>query len=189
MPPEEDPKNNGGNGDGGAGGGGGDRPAGGDDAAALKAALAKERARANTAEAALKSLQTNVNEGKTDAEKMASRMAELETQMREANLRAMRAEVGQEKGLTAKQAARLQGNTAEELAADADELLAAFAPAANGGGDGAAGGDANGGQQQQATGRQTAGRPQEKLRPGATPPADEGAEFNVKDFLAAVPRG
>jgi hypothetical protein len=49
-----------------------------------------------------------------------------------AERRALVLEVAAEKGLTAKQATRLHGSTREELAADADELLADLKPAGNG---------------------------------------------------------
>lgn len=66
---------------------------------------------------------------KTEQEKLAERAQRAEAERDEANSRALRLEVAAEKGLTRKQAARLQGQTKEELLADADELLADFAPA------------------------------------------------------------
>lgn len=48
---------------------------------------------------------------------------EAKAEAKEATLRADRAEVAAEKGLTPKQAARLKGETKEELEADADEFL------------------------------------------------------------------
>jgi hypothetical protein len=52
------------------------------------------------------------------------RVAEIERQARDAESRAMRAEIANAKGLTPNQAKRLVGGTREELEADADELLA-----------------------------------------------------------------
>lgn len=61
--------------------------------------------------------------GKTDIEQLTERIAAQEARAAAAEIRALRAEVAQEKGLPAKLAARLNGATKEELAADADELL------------------------------------------------------------------
>lgn len=58
----------------------------------------------------------------------ADKTAELEKRAAEAEQRAMRFEVALDKGLTAVQARRLVGSTIEELAEDADELLASFRP-------------------------------------------------------------
>ena len=51
------------------------------------------------------------------------RVAGLETAAREAESRALRAEIANAKGLTPSQAKRLVGSTREELESDADELL------------------------------------------------------------------
>lgn len=71
---------------------------------------------------------------KSDLEKLTERMAELETAAATERLGRLRLEVATEKGLTPAQAARLQGTSRDELAADADALLALFpaAPAASG---------------------------------------------------------
>jgi hypothetical protein len=182
MPPEEDPNKP-------PVTGGGDNGGDADKDAGAKSALVKERARAAKAEADAKTardelarLQATISEGKTDGERMTAKLVELEARANEADMRAMRAEVAQSKGLTAAQAKRLQGKTVDELEADADELLSAFKPAE---GDGAATDAGNGA----GATRRTAGRPQEALRPGATPPSDQGAEYDSKAFLAALPRG
>lgn len=52
------------------------------------------------------------------------RVEQIERQAREAESRALRAEVANAKGLTPTQAKRLVGTTREELEADADELIA-----------------------------------------------------------------
>lgn len=173
-------------GDGGTGNGGG-----GDDSGAKKALDAERAARrkaeqeAKAARDELAKLQGDMQAGKTDAERTASMLAELRARADAADLRAMRAEVAANKGLTSAQAKRLQGNTIEELEADADELIAAFKPA-EGGGQGAEGeAPANGAQQ-----RPSAARPRENLRPGtATSTTGEQPEFDAKTFLAGVPRG
>lgn len=76
------------------------------------------------------------DKGKTDVETLTERIAAQEKRAADAELRAIRLEVAAEKQLTPAQAARLQGSTREELAADADALKALFpAPAAPAGGD------------------------------------------------------
>lgn len=64
--------------------------------------------------------------GKTEGEQLAEKFAALEKKVKDAEGAQWRAEVAAEKGLTAAQAARLQGSTKEELAADADALKALF---------------------------------------------------------------
>lgn len=61
------------------------------------------------------------------------RVAGLEAAARDAESRALRAEVANAKGLTPMQAKRLMGSTREELEADADELLKDLSAAAKGG--------------------------------------------------------
>ena len=63
---------------------------------------------------------------KSAIEKANERATVAEAKASEAELRAMRVEVGHEKGLSPSQARRLIGSTKEELEADADELLASF---------------------------------------------------------------
>ena len=191
MPPEEDGKGTGGTGgaggdagganDKGTGGAGGAAGAGGEDTTALKAALAKERAARAAAEKERDTLKASVAEGKTGEERTAQMLADLKARADAADLRAMRAEVAAEKGLTSKQASRLQGTTLEELQADADELVAAFKPAEGDGTDASAGAQAGA----QRTGG--TGRPVEKLRPGASPPADQGAGFDLGKTVSAIP--
>lgn len=60
----------------------------------------------------------------SSATTLEERVAEIERAARESELRAMRAEVANAKGLTPTQAKRLVGSTREELEADAAELLA-----------------------------------------------------------------
>lgn len=78
----------------------------------------------------------DADKGKTEVELLSERLAAQEkaiadqkAEVAAERLLRMRLEVAAEKGLTKAQAARLAGTTAEELAADADELLALF-PAA-----------------------------------------------------------
>jgi len=60
---------------------------------------------------------------KTEIEKATGRATEAETKAAAAERRALVAEVALEKGLTPSQAKRLDGNTRDELVADADDLL------------------------------------------------------------------
>lgn len=76
---------------------------------------------------------------KTEQEKLLARAEAAEKKAAEVELRALRAEVAAEKGLTAAQAKRLVGATREELETDADELVETFKAATKrpdfGGGD------------------------------------------------------
>lgn len=57
------------------------------------------------------------------AKTLEDRVADMERRSTESEVRALRAEVANAKGLTPTQAKRLVGSTREELEADADELL------------------------------------------------------------------
>lgn len=80
-------------------------------------ARAKENA---TAAAQLKAIE---DAAKTEAERLAERANQAEQRAAALELDAIRATVALDKGLTAAQAKRLVGSTAEELSADADQLL------------------------------------------------------------------
>jgi len=71
-------------------------------------------------------------QGKTDVQTLTDQIAELRNQAEKERLGRLRAEVAAEKKLPPAFAARLQGNTAEELAADADILIAALPNAPSG---------------------------------------------------------
>lgn len=72
--------------------------------------------------------------GPTDIEKITERLTKHETELAGERSARWRAEIANEKGLTIEQAARLQGDSKDALAADADALKALFptAPAAPG---------------------------------------------------------
>lgn len=95
-----------------------------------KKALSEERAARRAAEKQAKELADRLREiedrDKSDQEKAAEKVAAAEKAAADAEQRALRAEVAMAKGLTAAQAKRLVGSTAEELEADADEILEAF---------------------------------------------------------------
>jgi hypothetical protein len=101
---------------------------------------------------------------KSDQDRQAERLAELESTAKSSSLEAARLRVALRKGLTETQAKRLVGDSEEDLEADADELVATFAPPEN---------DA-------ALQR----RPQERLRPGASPSA--GPEKSPAELADAV---
>lgn len=69
---------------------------------------------------------SDTDKGKTEVEQIAERLAAQEKAITEERQERWRAEVRADKKLTEAQAARLVGSTKEELAKDADELLAAF---------------------------------------------------------------
>lgn len=74
-------------------------------------------------------------DGPTDLEKLTERLNRHDEELAAERTARWRAEVQAEKGLTAKQAARLVGATKDELLADADELLATFGGGQQQGGD------------------------------------------------------
>lgn len=108
---------------------------------------------------------------KDEVTKLTEKVAAAEAKVQEAELRSLRLEVAAEKGLTAKQAARLVGTTREELEADAGELLDTFKSS-----------DDDDGKD-----RRPAGRPTQKLRGGGDPTEDP-AETNPAKLAESVPR-
>lgn len=115
---------------------------------------------------AAKRLQELEEAQKSDEQKQQERLAELETSAKTSTLEAARLRVALRKGLTETQAKRLVGDSEEDLEADADELMATFAPA---------------------NGEEPSGpsrRPQERLRPGATPSAEP--EKSPEELVDAV---
>ena len=89
---------------------------------------------------------------KTEQERLTDKATELEKNLTTAQANAARFEIALEKGLTKSQAKRLVGSTREELEADADELLA----------------DLGMDDDRPSPSR----RPQERLKPGASPDAE-----------------
>jgi len=157
-----------------------------EDTTALKAALEAERKRATEAENQLKQVRLQManqaketDASKTELEKLTERLEAAEKRQAEAERLALVAEISRDKKLPPALAKRLTGSTAEELAADADDLLAAFGPAKGDddqGDKGANGGTAAGASTTTDTGG--AGRPKEALHDGAA--ATEDADFDVK---------
>lgn len=107
-------------------------------------------------------------ENRSDVENATTRAEQAEKRAAAAERRALVLEVATERGLTADQAKRLQGDSRDELEADADELLNLFSPA---------GGDAD--DENDEDGDEDDGdkpgprRPAEKLTPGASSTDDD----------------
>jgi hypothetical protein len=100
-----------------------------------KKALAEERAARQALQKRFDKLAEALGDGdkakgKTDIELLNDKFGAYEQQLAAEREARFRAEVAQEKGLTAKQAARLKGATRDDLLADADDLLASFPAAA-----------------------------------------------------------
>ncbi len=100
-------------------------------------ALKEERAARREAERQLKELAPLAakakeleDASKSEAEKLTERLNAAEQRAVAAETNALRLEIAGEKGLTPTQAKRLIGTTRKELEADADDLLATFAPPA-----------------------------------------------------------
>jgi hypothetical protein len=104
-----------------------------------KAEAERWKAHSRKNEADAKRMRAIEESQKSEAQKLAERAAAAEDAAAKAEARLLRLEVAADKGLPSELAARLQGSTAKELAADADKLLALFeakgttAPVFNGG--------------------------------------------------------
>lgn len=97
----------------------------GDELSAIRAALKKANKEAETSRRRLKEIE---DRDKTEQQKLAEKAAGLEATATAAQLKALRYEVALEKGLPKSLAVRLQGQTVEEMQADADELMSTIAP-------------------------------------------------------------
>lgn len=120
---------------------------------------------------------------KSEIQRAADKAAAAEARAKAAETRADRLEVAAAKGLSPSLAARLVGETREELEADAEELLKVVKPAE--GND--AGGGANGAAAASGTSDGRA-RPREALRSGTAPQA-EPEENDPTKLAALIPRG
>ena len=96
---------------------------------------------------------------KTETQKLADRLEAAESDSKTTKAELMRLRVAMKKGLTEAQAKRLLGDSEEELEQDADELLASFAS--------------------EAEERDVRRRPQERLRPGASPDAEPAPDSSA----------
>ena len=137
-----------------------------------KKALEDERKARREAEKQLKAVNDRLKEledkDKSESERLASRVAELEKELSTERGRATRLEVALDKGLSKTQARRLVGETEEDLVADADDLLASFktddpkAPPGQ--------------------------RPKEDLKTGATPAPGEPTKEDIRKAIETIPR-
>jgi hypothetical protein len=125
-----------------------------------KAEARKWEQRAKENYAAAKRLAEIEEAQKTEAQKLADQLKAAQQEAAAARTEALRLKVAQSKGLSAALAARLQGVTEDEMAADADALLAALP------------------QQPQSIST----RPVEALKPGALP-ASEPATVDPNEWM------
>jgi hypothetical protein len=88
--------------------------------------LKREREQRQQLEARVKEFE---DRDKSDSELLSEKLTAAEQRAATAEREALRLQVAHAKGLTPAQAKRLVGDTLEELEADADEIVAAFAPA------------------------------------------------------------
>lgn len=107
--------------------------------------------------------------GKSEQERLTEARQAAEDRAHGAEREAARLRVALRKGLNEAQAKRLVGDTEEELEADAEELLATFAPA------------------QPEADTELPSRPRERLRPGARPEATPD-ETDPEKLAEAIPR-
>jgi hypothetical protein len=152
------------------------------DEATAKAALKKKNNEAANLRKRLKELEPLAKKAKVleDAQKSeGERLTEAKTasdkEASDAKQEAARLRVALKKGLTETQAKRLVGETEEELEADADDLLNSFKPA-----------EEEAEEEESQEDAETKRRPKEKLRPGATPSAEE-EETNPRKLAEGLP--
>lgn len=93
--------------------------------AEVQRALKKANKEAETSRLKLKEYE---DRDKSEAEKVVDRLKEAEAKASVAEQRYLRASVGADKGLPRPMWDRIQGSTEEEMATDADSLLAVLAP-------------------------------------------------------------
>lgn len=164
-----------------------------DDLAGLREALAKERdarrrfeSEAKKNAGAAQRLAEAEDADKSEIQRATDKAAAAEARAKAAELRASRLEVAAAKGLSPTLAARLVGETREELESDADELMAQLKPAGTGSGNGTGKqGEGKAGSGEMPDARN---RPRESLRSGSAPAAEP--EDNDPTKLAAlIPRG
>ncbi|MEU3355268.1 hypothetical protein [Streptomyces sp. NPDC037389] len=94
----------------------------------LSAELAAHLARVAELEPAATELHQLREAGKSEVQRLVERAEAAERAAEQSRTELVRAHVAQTKGLSPRQAVRLVGATREELEADADDLLATFAP-------------------------------------------------------------
>ena len=164
-----------------------------DDLAGLREALTKERgdrrrfeAEAKKNAGAAQRLAEVEDADKTEVQRAKDSAAAAEARAKAAELRVNRLEVAAVKGLSVTLAARLVGETREELEADADELMAQLKPSGNGSGNGS--GKQGEGEHGSGSTPEARGRPRESLRSGSAPGV-EPEENDPTKLAALIPRG
>jgi hypothetical protein len=126
-----------------------------------------------------KQVDEKAREGESEVDRLKRELAEAQaagqrSKEESAEKRALRLEVALEKGLTKVQAARLQGETAEEMAADADALLESF---------GGSGKEGEGeGEEKPPT------RTPRRLGNAGDPEGQEGSDIDIDKALDSIPR-
>lgn len=150
----------------------GDTPDPSEDTADFKAEAEKWKALARKHEErskenadAAKRLAELEEQDKTEVQRLTDASQAAQDRADKAERELLRLRVASRKGLTEAQAKRLQGDTEDELEADAEELLASFTPAEGDKPD-------------------LSRRPAEKLKPGASPDADP--EEPISDIAARI---
>lgn len=135
----------------------------------------EQRAKSNADKA--RQLDELEDQNKSELDRATAKVTAAEQRAAAAERRVLVLEVAAEKGLTATQAKRLQGDTRDELEADADELLENFTPTGGkpdtgGAGDDSSDGDDSIDEDDDAGGKPGSRRPRERLKPGASSDAE-----------------
>jgi hypothetical protein len=139
-----------------------------EEAAKWKAMARKWEGTAKDNSAAAQKLAAIEEASKSEQQKAADKMADYERRTQEAELKALRYEVGVEKGIPTKLLRYLAGATKDDIEANAEQLMADF-------GTGAAAEPAS-------------GRPREALRPGAVPTASPDGNQAINDRIRQAAR-
>lgn len=149
-----------------------------------KALARKHEARAKENAGAAQRLAEIEEQGKSESERLAERIASAERRAEDAERKALRYEVAAAKGVPSKLMRFLQGNTEEELTASADELLEAVSGKTQSDTDD----KDNGSDDADAPDKGApSGRPQERLQAGAANDADPD-ETDPAKLAAQIPR-
>jgi hypothetical protein len=160
---------------------------GNDEVEKWKRMARKHEARAKAALAEIDKVKADAESAnRSDLDKLQSTVEDLRKDLAGERRKTMVAEIAAERGLSAAQAKRLSGTTREELESDADDIVEAFgikAKPAKGDDDEPAKGDTNGSDGDGA--KPPAGKPKEKLRPGAAGDS-EGDEIDPDKIAEKV---
>jgi hypothetical protein len=136
-----------------------------------KALARKHEAQAKANAQAAQKLAEIEDADKSEAQKLADKVARGEKELADTKLEMSRLRVAMRKGLTEAQAKRLIGDNEDDLEKDADELLQTFAPKSDNGD----------------KGDKPASRPRERMRSGSAPD-EEPDETDPAKLAASLPR-